>query len=166
MATARAAVAGIDIDGVLSDPGHRLHFVTGRPKNWHAFFRHAHRDPPLAEGIARVQQLHGSGLTIVYVSGRPEFLRDGTQRWLHSHGLPEGPLHLRPSRDRRPAKVLKREVYRRIAAEFDVAVILDDDAEVVATLTSAGLPAQLVEWFDPGNAQPALADAQEAEGRT
>lgn len=166
MPSDRAAVAGIDIDGVVSDPGHRLHFVTRRPKNWPAFFRHAHRDPPLATGVARVRQLFDSGLAIVYVSGRPEFLRDSTDRWLRDHGLPDGPLYLRPSRDRRPAKVLKREVYFRIAQEFDVTVILDDDPEVVATLSAAGLPAQLADWFDPGNAQPALADAQESEGRT
>jgi hypothetical protein len=162
----RAAVAGIDIDGVLSDPGHRLHFITRWPRNWRAFFRAAHRDPPLAEGIARVQRRHDDGVTVIYVSGRPEFLRDATQHWLQRHGLPDGPLYLRPSGDRRPAKVLKREVYRRIATEFDFMVILDDDTEVVDMLSAAGLPAQLTDWFDPGNAQPAFEDAQESEGRT
>lgn len=166
MPSDRAVVAGIDIDGVLSDPGHRLHHVTGRRKNWRAFFRQAHLDPPLAEGIARVRALHDAGVTIVYVSGRPEHLRTSTLAWLRGQGLPEGPLFLRPERDRRPAKQIKREVYQRIAREFVITVILDDDAEVVATLTAAGLPAQLADWFDPGKAQPALRQAQEFEGRS
>lgn len=166
VAAERAPVAGIDIDGVLADPGHRRHYLERRPKNWGAFFRRAHRDPPLPEGIATVTRLIDEGVTPVFVSGRPEWLRHSTERWLAAHGLPDGPLHLRPNRDYRPAAELKVAVYRRIAVEFDVRVIVDDDAAVVTRLREAAFTVTMADWFPAGRPSGVLAEAQEEEGRT
>ena len=43
-----------DIDGVVADVRHRLHFLQRRPKDWPGFFAAAADDPGLAEGINRV----------------------------------------------------------------------------------------------------------------
>ena len=112
MATERGRVAGIDIDGVLADPSHRLHFIEGHPKNWKGFFGQADRDPPLAEGIDVVRALVAQGVAIVYVTGRPEYLRRSTHLWLQRQGLPVDALHLRPRGDFRPVPVVKLEFYR------------------------------------------------------
>ena len=44
-------LAVVDIDGVLADVGHRLHFLDRRPKDWKGFFAAARTDPPHPEGI-------------------------------------------------------------------------------------------------------------------
>jgi len=36
----------VDIDGVLADVGHRLHFFHHRPKDWKGFLAAARTDPP------------------------------------------------------------------------------------------------------------------------
>ena len=89
--------AVIDIDGVVADVRHRLSHVTGRPKDWGAFFEAAGDDPLLPEGESTVRSL-AEVYDIVYLSGRPEWLRAVTERWLARHDLPEGPLLLRPLR--------------------------------------------------------------------
>ena len=82
-------IAGIDIDGVIADPSHRLHYLDRRPKDWSGFFAAAGADPLLAAG-AVVADLAAAGHTIVYVSGRPEHLREVTRAWLATTNSPKG----------------------------------------------------------------------------
>lgn len=156
-------IAGIDIDGVIADPSHRLHYLDRRPKDWSGFFAAAGADPLLAAGAHVVADLAAEGHTIVYVSGRPEHLREVTRAWLARHELPEGPMYLRRPRDFRPAAQVKRQLYRRISREFPIGIIVDDDVAVVAALREAGFPVRHADWFRPSGS---LGAAQEDEGRT
>lgn len=152
----------IDIDGVVADVRHRLHHVERRPKNWDAFFAGAAADPPLEEGIARVRSLV-SDHRIVYLTGRPERLRRVTERWLDSHGIGGNPVVMRKGRDFRPARQTKSEELAVIARTGRVALVLDDDPEVIAHLTAEGWPAELATWVPHAKS---LRDAQERDGRT
>lgn len=164
---AATPIAGIDIDGVLADPTHRLRHLDQRPKDWSAFFADAHADPPLPTGVAEVLRLQKSGLTVVYVSGRPSYLRDQTRSWLARHGLPVGSMHLRPARDYRPAPAMKLDIYQQLAMEFDVQAIVDDDDRVVEVLVAAGFPVIHADWYLPGEGDRAvLSQAQDDDGRT
>lgn len=166
----------LDIDGVLADVRHRVHHVARRPKDWTAFFAAAPADPVLPEGLAVAQQLVDEGLAVVYLTGRPERCRADTVAWLRRHGLPEGPLHMRRDRDRRPARVTKLDVLRRLTGGGEVAVVVDDDAAVVELLRRNGFPVMHATWMDGGtaavdgaatpDAQGALFEAQETDGRT
>ena len=165
--------AVIDIDGVLADVRHRVHFVERSPKDWNSFFAAATNDPPLAEGLTTVEQLRVDGHAIVYVSGRPERCRFDTQRWLRDHGLPDAPLHLRGDSDRRPARITKVQIIRDLAASDEVAIVVDDDAAVIAAVANAGFPVLHAQWMNGGTdgvdsspTQQTLFDAQEVEGRT
>ena len=169
----RARLAVLDIDGVLADVRHRLHHVARRPKDWSAFFAAAPQDPPLAEGVAMARRLADDGMAVVYLTGRPERCRADTLDWLRRHDLPEGPLHMRPDRDRRPARVTKREVLRRLRRDCDVAVVVDDDAAVVDLLRADGFTVVHATWMDGGTdgvdgspVQRALFDVQERDGRS
>lgn len=167
MQAARPPVAGIDIDGVLADPSHRLHFIEGRPRNWRGFFAGAHADPPLTHGISLVADLVARGITPVYVSGRPEYLRRTTVSWLRKHELPAEVVYLRGRGDFRPAPDLKLELYNRIAEEFDVVEIIDDDLRVVSRLRAAGFAVRHADWFRPEQAgAQALAEAQDDDGKS
>lgn len=155
-------LAVFDVDGVLADVRHRLRFVQGRPKDWDGFFAAAVDDPPLAPGVALVVE-SARDCEVVYVTGRPERCRADTLAWFARHGLPEGQLSMRRSRDFRPARVAKLELLQRLAADRTVAVVVDDDPAVCDAYEAAGFPVLRATWMGE---QPALQAAQEDDGRT
>ena len=156
-------VAVFDIDGVLADVRHRLHHIELGRRDWDGFFDSASEDPALAEGCQAALQAVASGLTLVYLTGRPERCRPDTVQWLSEHGLPEGELIMRRDSDRRPARVLKVDALRRIASQAQVAYLVDDDAQVVAAAADAGFAVRLADWVPR---QEPLTQAQETLGRT
>jgi phosphoglycolate phosphatase-like HAD superfamily hydrolase len=153
-------LAVFDVDGVVADVRHRLHHLEGRP-SWNAFFRAARRDTLLAEGASLAADLAGRH-EIVWLSGRPEWLRRTTADWLAEHGLPAGELHLRPNGDYRPAPRFKLDVLVRLAPR-GIAAVVDDDEEVVQAAVAAGFPAVLADWVPRA---PELRRAQDRDGRT
>jgi hypothetical protein len=162
-ATANPAVAVVDLDGVLADVRHRLHFIAGSPRDWDGFFAGIPSDPVLAEGRAVVERL-ASDHRIVYLTGRPERTRAETVAWLERHRLPQGELIMRRERDRRPAKVTKPELLRGLADRGErIGVVVDDDPQVCAALERQRWPVLRADWMGP--AEP-LSTAQEELGRT
>ncbi len=160
-------VAVFDIDGVLADVRHRLHFVHSRPKRWGAFFAAAGADPLLPQGAALLHSLDGTH-QIRYLTGRPERLRRVTSDWLARHELPEAPLTMRPNADRRPALVFKRDRLRAWVAEgCEIALLVDDDPQVAQMASQLGLAVLLASWQDiPADEHQVLMEAQEKLGRT
>ena len=152
-------LAVFDIDGVVADVRHRLHHLDrGR---WGSFFRAADADPLLPEGAALVADLAREH-EIVWLTGRPEWLRRTTSEWLDEHGLPGTELHMRPDGDYRPARVFKLSALGRLRAR-GIAALIDDDTEVIEAALAAGYPAVLADWVPRDRA---LHRAQERDGRT
>ena len=60
-------IAVFDIDGVLADVEHRRHHISGRPRDWPAFFAAAGDDPVLAPGVAMVHRAQADGKLVVYL---------------------------------------------------------------------------------------------------
>jgi hypothetical protein len=156
----------LDIDGVLADVRHRLHFLDSRPKDWDGFFGAAPDDPPLADGLALAHEL-AADHDLVYLTGRPERCRADTEAWFAENGLPPGRLFMRSDTDRRPARLTKLEVLRRLSRTKPVACMVDDDARVVQTVRDAGFVVQLAAWMHESPTEHStLFDAQELQGRT
>jgi phosphatidate phosphatase APP1 len=155
-------LAVIDIDGVVADVRHRLHLIENRPKRWEDFFRAAAEDPPLPTGVDLVAEL-AADHDVVWLTGRPERNRRLTARWLADQGLPAEPLLMRPDRDFRPSRLHKREQLRRLRRDREVAIVVDDDPDVIATLSEDGFPVRLADWLPHSST---LRAAQEKEGRT
>jgi hypothetical protein len=155
------AIAILDIDGVVADVRHRLHYLESRPKDWMAFFRAAIADQPIPEGLELADAM-AQDHDVVWLSGRPQWSGAMTARWLSQHGLPAAELHLRPNRDHRPARLFKLDVLRQLASR-EIAAFVDDDPEVVEAATAAGFPAILADWMPR---ETVLRDAQDRLGRT
>jgi len=155
------SLAVFDIDGVVADVRHRLHHLERRPKDWGGFFAAARDDTPLDEGVALATDL-AQRHDVAWLTGRPEWLRATTARWLERYALPAGELFLRGNGDRRPARLYKLGVLRRLATQ-EIAAFVDDDAEVVEAAQLAGYPAVLADWAPRA---PVLRDAQDRLGRT
>ena len=155
-------IAVIDLDGVLADVRHRLHHLETRPRDWDAFFADIPADPVLPEGVAVVERL-APDHELIYLTGRPERTRAATEAWLSRHRLPRGRLIMRSERDRRPARVTKPALLRRLAQGRQVAVVVDDDPEVCAALRHDGWPVLVADWMSRPETLP---EAQEQLGRT
>lgn len=162
-------LAVFDIDGVLADVTHRLAHVTGGHRDWPAFFAAAAADPALLPGIAMVHQAQDAGRLVVYLSGRPEHLRATTLEWLRDNGLPPAELVLRPDGDHSPAVSFKLARLREIATTFVIALLVDDDEQVVTAVRRHDPPlvgsVVLADW-QPAGARRTLGRAQQADGRS
>lgn len=159
-------IAIVDIDGVVADVRHRLHHISARPKDWDAFFDAAVADPPHEQGLRVVRTL-AQDHEIIYLTGRPERLRQATDEWLARHGIGGHTLMMRSDRDRRPAAQVKVELLQRLARSREVAVVVDDDARVLAAMDAAGFTTFPADWEQRAlDEERALEAAQEREGRT
>jgi hypothetical protein len=153
-------LAVFDIDGVVADVRHRLHYLERR-RSWSGFFNAAGHDGLLPEGAQLVADLAREH-EIVWLTGRPEWLRGTTEDWLVRHGLPDGEVHLRPHGDYRPAAQYKLSTLRRLAPR-GIAAVIDDDDEVIQVALAAGFPAVLADWVPRA---ASLRRAQDRDGRT
>jgi hypothetical protein len=154
------SIAVFDIDGVVADVRHRLHHLDGR-KSWTGFFAEADADGLLPEGARLVADL-GALHKIVWLTGRPQRLRQVTAKWLADHSLPAGELHMRRDGDYRPAARYKLDTLGLLRPR-EIAAFIDDDADVIDAALAAGLPAALADWVPRA---AALRDAQDRLGRT
>jgi hypothetical protein len=159
-----AAYAAVDLDGVVADVRHRLHHLDSRPKDWDGFFGAAPQDELLDEGAAVAHRL-AEDHELVWLTGRPERCRRDTLDWLARMGLPGGRLLMRRAGDRRPARIVKVEILRRLSRERPVEVLVDDDDQVVDAAREAGFAVMHAQWMSEGDAE-ALHAAQETDGRT
>ena len=155
-------VAVVDVDGVLADVRHRLHHVAGRPKDWPSFFAAAADDGLLAQGEETVRRL-ADVYEIVYLSGRPERLREVTRAWFERHRLPAGRLVLRPHADFRPSSAFKVAALEELARTRTVVVLVDDDPRVLDAARGAGFDVLPATWMGEHHS---LREAQEEDGRT
>lgn len=156
------SLAVVDIDGVLADVGHRLHFLDRQPKDWNGFFAAARADPAHPEGLALAAELSGDH-DVVLLTGRPERCRADTEAWLADHGIDYARLVMRPAGNRRPAADIKVGLLGLLARDHPIAVLVDDDEAVITAARAAGYPVRLATWGRPSER---LQRAQEVEGRT
>jgi hypothetical protein len=159
-------LAVVDIDGVVADVRHRLPLLSGRVKDWDAFFHAAVLDPPHPAGIDLVLRL-AQDHDVVFLTGRPSRMRRDTQRWLDRWGLGGHPLVMRPDGERRPAARMKVRLLDGLARGRMVGVVVDDDRAVLKAMREAGYPTLHADWEDRSSGdQAALFEAQEDDGRT
>lgn len=118
-------------------------------RHWTRFFGLAHRDRPIPAILQAVGEAAAAGHRIVVVTGRPEWNRDETARWLRRHGVEVAALHMRPNDDRRSAADLKRDILdRHIAPFFEVVHAYEDDERVADMYRERKIPVTLM--VDPG----------------
>lgn len=144
-----------DIDGTLSDPSHRLHFVTGGRKDWPAFFD-AMGDDPVNEPIRWLATVMDDiGLSVILTSGRPDSHRLVTEEWLLEHGIPFHGLYMRAAGDYRADNVVKSQILDGILADgYEVKLVIDDRQSVVDMWRERGLTCLQCRKDEPAQAGP------------
>lgn len=150
-----------DLDGTLSDDRARAHFVEveeGRKRDWRSYFDAIDEDPPIAASIEILGALHAAGVRIVFLTGRPEYTRPKTERWLRANGLDGYDLLLmRPAGERRHAGEFKVDEIQKLRETYELVCAFEDRIDVAEHLRRCGLPVFLY-----GAGQEAAAEALEA----
>jgi phosphoglycolate phosphatase-like HAD superfamily hydrolase len=133
-----------DLDGTLADDRARAHFVEveeGRQRDWESYFDAIEEDPPIAASIAILHALYRDGFRVIFLTGRPEYTRPQTERWLKANGLEDHDLLLmRPDGERRPAGEFKVEVLDDLKAEYEIVCAFEDRIDVAEHLRKVGVP--------------------------
>jgi beta-phosphoglucomutase-like phosphatase (HAD superfamily) len=151
-----------DLDGTLSDDRARAHFVEvehGRARDWRSYFDAVDQDAPIAASIEVLRAFRKCGTRILYLTGRPDFTRAKTDRWLKANGLaPYERLVMRPAQgDWRPAGEFKVDEVARLRREYELVCAFEDRIDVAEALRKAGVPVFLY-----GAGAEAAAEAMEA----
>jgi predicted secreted acid phosphatase len=133
-----------DLDGTLADDRARAHFVEveeGRTRDWESYFDAIEEDPPIAASIALLHALHKDGFRVIFLTGRPEYTRPQTERWLKANGLDEHDvLLMRPNGERRHAGEFKVEVVAKLTEEYEILCAFEDRIDVAEHLRLGGVP--------------------------
>jgi beta-phosphoglucomutase-like phosphatase (HAD superfamily) len=149
-----------DLDGTLSDDRARAHYVEvekGEKRDWDSYFDAIDEDPPIAASIEILHALRAFGIRIVYLTGRPEYTRLKTQRWLKANGLDEfDQLLMRPHGELRHAGEFKLDVIMALRERYELVCAFEDRIDVAEHLRRGGLPVFLY-----GAGQEAAAEALE-----
>ena len=150
-----------DLDGTLADDRARAHFVeveAGRARDWQSYFDAIDQDPPIAASMELLRALHAAGIRIIFLTGRPEYTRPKTLRWLEANGLTEyDHLLMRPEGETRPAGYFKAETVGRLRRDYELVCAFEDRIDVAQAFREAGVPVFLY-----GAGMEAAAEALEA----
>lgn len=134
-----------DIDGVLADCSHRLHYL--EEKNYEAFYSVASM---IEDGIiwggkdlfnAIKQPM--SGLDVYLLTGRPERTRKITELWLNYYDIAFNRMYMRADGDYRPSPKVKVDLMNKLAESrksYDRSCsgyFIDDDPENVKAVCKA-----------------------------
>jgi phosphoglycolate phosphatase-like HAD superfamily hydrolase len=135
----------VDIDGTISNDSHRKHYLTGKVKNWEAYFGASIHDEPVKDVIELVNRLWESGMNVVFCTGRPEYTRDITINWIWVHfptsftNEMEYSLIMRPSGNTEGDDTLKVKMLEEAGySPDDVLFVIDDRNRVVKSWREAG----------------------------
>jgi hypothetical protein len=133
-----------DLDGTLADDRARAHFVEveqGRKRDWQSYFDAIDEDPPIAASIALLGALRAAGIRIIFLTGRPEYTRPKTDRWLEANGLSGYDLLvMRPDGERRHAGEFKVDEIIRLRDRYELVCAFEDRIDVADHLRQVGLP--------------------------
>lgn len=133
-----------DLDGTLSNDAARAHFVEvehGRARDWESYFDAIDKDPPIAASMEVLRAMHAAGIRVLFLTGRPEYTRPKTERWLEANGLVDyDRLIMRPEGERRPAGYFKVDVVARLRREYELVCAFEDRIDVADAIRLAGVP--------------------------
>lgn len=112
-----------DIDGVVADCSHRLHFL--EDKNYDKFYSKEEmtKDVPIKSGAFLLNALYSSPYecAIVFVTGRPYRTEEWTREWLikkaRFKSAEFATILMRKNHDYRPSDVIKVEAIKKFLNE-------------------------------------------------
>ena len=124
----------VDLDGTVSTQGDR---------GWYEYTK-VSGDSPIMPIVSLVRMIHANGTRIVFCTGREDSCMKQSIDWIKRHifisDLAPVEIYMRPSGDRRPDFVVKKEIYvNKIEPRHNIWFVLDDRNSVVKMWRDIGL---------------------------
>lgn len=92
----------VDMDGVVADVSHRLHYIEKEKPDWESFLseEEVKKDRIRTEVVEKIKEIkkHLGDLPVVILTGRPENLREITEEQLEEAGLDYIELIMKPEK--------------------------------------------------------------------
>lgn len=134
-------IAIFDVDGTLMNVNHRRHYVSGKDKDWPAFFDAMEFDTINDHVFHMAHALHNDDYNIIVVSGRNEKHREITEKQLAFGKLSYSELIMRPDNNYEPDFVFKKSVLDAfVEADMKPQFAVDDRPSVVQMWRENGVP--------------------------
>jgi predicted kinase len=130
----------VDVDGTLSDTGHRRKLKENGKVDWSYFYRDdlILADPPFSVVVDWVRGLY-EAYTVVIVSGRDAgSSAHSTVAWLAKNNVPYHHIFMRNAGDRRDDTLVKQDILNKLPRD-QVLFTIDDRDRVVAMWRANGL---------------------------
>ena len=130
-----------DIDGTISNPKERLHFIQNKPKNWNAFNGGVTFDTPFLDTVAVLDSFRRSGGMIILCTGREMKYKDATTQWFQKNNIFYDDLFMRKFGDHRKDYEVKSDLLNDIIAKYgnNVVCVLEDRTQCVDMWRGRGL---------------------------
>jgi uncharacterized HAD superfamily protein len=132
-----------DVDGTLTDPEHRTHYIRIKPRNWPAFYKLMPKDPEV-ESVCHIvrslYEMYRDKYAIIIVTARPEDYKVETEEWLKRHGIKYDAIFMRESKDNRDDTITKKEMLDK-ARElgYKPVIAFDDRPKVIRMYAREGI---------------------------
>lgn len=140
----RLSAVIVDMDGTLCDVSSVIH-LQAELDGFAAFHRACAQCPPNRAVVDWCVEQHSRGHGILVVTGRDDWARDLTEKWLSTHlPVPIAGLHMRGDQDYRSNRSIKRQIHGRLSRRYDIHAAIDDDPEIMALWQEAGIPVTMV----------------------
>jgi phosphoglycolate phosphatase-like HAD superfamily hydrolase len=130
-----------DIDGVLADARHRLHYLEGSKKQWNKFYEAMDKDPPFNSMITVIRSMSTfAELEVIIITGRPNNFRFETGKWLRDQFILYRKLYMRKEGDHRLGTLVKKELLAQARLDgFNPVLAFEDTPDTVAMYRSEGI---------------------------
>ena len=127
-----------DIDGTLAEAPNPPDDAKERKKY---FYSREFIDDMVRESIRNIVDRYvAMGIEVLLVSGRDEWKREDTEKWLEKHKIPYAALLMRGENDNRNDNLVKQDIYdTEIKGKYNVLFVLDDRDRVVKMWRENGL---------------------------
>lgn len=137
-----------DVDGTLSNVGHRVHHVEDGKAHWEDFFAGAINDPPNLWCVELLRAMRARGYEIHVVTARPAKLLFDTKEWLDRNVGGKFELHMvRDYDDQSDDFLAKGNWLRQFPGRARVLFVVDDRKKVVDMWRLEGLTClQCSDW--------------------
>ena len=128
-----------DIDGTVANNEHRQHYLI-QSNDWNSFFSALNKDMPFPKTISMIEEQHKGGLKIVFLTGRPERLRQTTSQWLEKNlSFSDFGLVMRKNKDFRNKIEVKKELFLENFDSKQVLFCLENDYDLLELWQEIGL---------------------------
>lgn len=133
-----------DLDGVLANCDHRLHYIVADRSNpdWESFHKYTMEDTPIESGRILFWALDMLGISQFICTARPESNREMTEAWLQKYEIrPVEKLFMRKPNDFRSGHEVKLDMLKTIwEMGYEVLMAFDDHPEIVNMYRMSSVP--------------------------